>query len=162
MAGRDAVVAESEILLEVALLHRIHVDAEGEPARERPVEPFGPYAAEHFLQVAAVDAVIVIRRRFADVGHLEIRQRERRRGEVFAQEGAHARQFGCPTGKLELVVVVDHTQPQFARDPGVVAQAVLCVARRRELIEGERVRPAERVLKIHPQARFERGRAALE
>ena len=78
MAGGDAVmrliagVAEAEVLAEIALSYEIGINAEGDAARQRPVEPFATAAGEIGFQIAAVEAEILVLTEPADVGCLQV------------------------------------------------------------------------------------------
>src|SRR6185503_15310195 len=100
----------------------VHVHAEGEAAGKRPVEPLAAYAGEHLLQVARIAAVVLVVPEFSDMRELKIGDLEARSDQVFAQEGAHARQV-ARRGELELVVIIDEAEAHSGLQPGAIAKA---------------------------------------
>src|SRR5258708_23559423 len=120
MTGRDVVIAKTEVLLEVALAYVVRVDADRGLAAEGPIQPFRAHAAEHLLEVAGVDAVILLVGETAEMRRLQVRHGEPRRRQVLAQESPHARQV-ARSRRMKAIVVVDQAQPELRPYPRVFA-----------------------------------------
>ena len=161
MSRGNAVIVKAEVLLEVALAYVVHVHADCALALERPVQPFRADAAEHLLEIASVNAVVLLVRQPSHVRDLEDRHRETRGRQVLAHVGAHVRQIARAPG-LEPVVVVDQPQPPLRPDPGVVADPEARALGRGDLVEHESVGPTERVDEIGAQAGLEARSPLLE
>ena len=91
IAGLRAGIAKAQVLLKIALLHRVRVHAESNPAGERPVQPLGADAGEHRFEIASVQAVELILPEPAHMRRLQIRQGKLRAGHVFPQIRAYPR-----------------------------------------------------------------------
>src|SRR4051812_26853747 len=105
MTSDNAVVTEAEVLLKIPLLHEIDVDSNCSTARERTIEPFGTYAAEHLFKVSAVQAVVLVVGQAARMCRLQVGHRKTRGRLIFAHECSYTRQVARRRITISIVVI---------------------------------------------------------